>query len=304
MSSTADPTPQPGTLYLVATPIGNLEDVSRRALQVLGEVDLILAEDTRRTRKLLSRYEIHTQVRAFHEHNEDAQAPDFVASMATGAQLALVSDAGTPAISDPGYPLIRAAIEAGIAVVPIPGPSAVLAALAASGLPTARFLFAGYLPRKRSARQTALRGLQDEPGTLIFLESPRRVAAALADAAEVLGERPVAVARELTKIHEEFLRGSLSEIADVLAERTLRGELTLCIGGAPRSATTPAGDRADATELPGLQERFEMLLGRGLARNEAVKMIVRETGIPRQEAYKALIVGDEDRDEPDQEEKD
>ena len=299
MSSTADPTPQPGTLYLVATPIGNLEDVSRRALQVLSKVDLILAEDTRRTRKLLSRYEIHTRVRAFHEHNEDAQAPAFVASMATGARLALVSDAGTPAISDPGYPLIRAAIEAGIAVVPIPGPSAVLAALAASGLPTSRFLFAGYLPRKRSARQAALRGLQDEPGTLIFLESPRRIAAALADAAEVLGERPVAVARELTKIHEEFLRGSLSEIADVVAERTLRGELTLCIGGAPRSATTPAGDRADAAELPGLEERFEMLLEQGLPRNEALKMIVRETGIPRQEAYKALIVGDEDGDEPD-----
>ena len=303
MSSTGDPTPQPGTLYLVATPIGNLEDVSLRALQVLGEVDLILAEDTRRTRKLLSRYEIHTKVRAFHEHNEDAQAPEFVAKMAAGAHLALVSDAGTPAISDPGYPLIRAAIEADITVVPIPGPSAVLAALAASGLPTARFLFTGYLPRKRSARQAALRGLQDEPGTLIFLESPRRVAAALADAAQILGERPVVVARELTKLHEEFLRGSLSEIASVVAERTLRGELTLCIGGASRGISTPTGESEDALEMPRLEERFEMLRGQGLARNEALKVIVRETGIPRQEAYKALIVGDEDRDEPDQEEK-
>jgi 16S rRNA (cytidine1402-2'-O)-methyltransferase len=301
MSSTTDPKAQPGALYLVATPIGNLEDVSRRALQVLGEVDLILAEDTRRTRKLLSRYEIHTQVRAFHEHNEDAQTPDFVARLATGAQLALVSDAGTPAISDPGYPLIRAAIEAGIAVVPIPGPSAVLAALAASGLPTARFLFAGYLPRKRSARQAALRGLQHEPGTLIFLESPRRVAAALADAAEILGNRPVAVARELTKIHEEFLRGNLSEMADVVAERTLRGELTLCIGGASRSAPMPAEDSENAMGLPQLEERFKMLLQQGLARNEALKVIVRETGIPRQEAYQALIVGNEDRREPDQE---
>jgi 16S rRNA (cytidine1402-2'-O)-methyltransferase len=301
MSSTTDATPQPGTLYLVATPIGNLEDVSRRALQVLAEVNLILAEDTRRTRKLLSRYEIHTKVRAFHEHNEDAQAPDFVAKMATGAQLALVSDAGTPAISDPGYPLIRATIEAGIAVVPIPGPSAVLAALAASGLPTARFLFAGYLPRKRSARQAALRGLQDEPGTLIFLESPRRVAATLADAAEVLGDRPVAVARELTKIHEEFLRGSLSEIADVIAARALRGEVTLCVGGASRSAPKPTGDGEIAVDMPQLEERFELLLQQGLARNEALKVIVRETGIPRQEAYQALIVGNEDRREPDQE---
>ena len=302
-SSPADPAPQPGILYLVATPIGNLEDVSRRALQLLGEVDLILAEDTRRTRKLLSRYEIHTQIRAFHEHNEDSHAPELVARMAAGARLALVSDAGTPAISDPGYPLIRAAIDADIPVVPVPGPSAVLAALAASGLPTARFLFAGYLPRKRSARQAALRGLQDEPGTLIFLESPRRVAGALADAAEILGERPVAVARELTKIHEEFLRGSLPEIARIVAERTLRGELTLCIGGAPRSAAAPAGEEEDEVDLPGLEERFEMLLEQGLARNEAVKVIVRETGMPRQEAYKALIVGDEEEDETDPEEK-
>jgi 16S rRNA (cytidine1402-2'-O)-methyltransferase len=303
MSSTADLTRQPGTLYLVATPIGNLEDVSRRALQVLGEVELILAEDTRRTRKLLSRYEIHTQLRAFHEHNEDAEASDFVSRMVTGAQLALVSDAGTPAISDPGYPLIRAAIEAGIAVVPIPGPSAVLAALAASGLPTARFLFAGYLPRKRSARQATLRGLQDEPGTLIFLESPRRVAAALEDAMEILGDRPVAVARELTKIHEEFLRGNLSEIAKIAAERTLRGELTLCIGGASRNASTPMADGEDAVDLPEIEERFGMLLKQGLARNEALKVIVRETGIPRQEAYQALIVGNKDSDEPDREEK-
>jgi len=303
MSSTGDPAPHPGTLYLVATPIGNLEDVSRRALQVLGDVDLILAEDTRRTRKLLSRYDIHTQLRAFHEHNEDAHAPDLVARLAAGAQLALVSDAGTPAISDPGYPLIRAAIDADIPVVPIPGPSAVLAALAASGLPTARFLFAGYLPRKRSARQAVLRGLQNEPGTLIFLESPRRVAGALADAAEILGERPVVVARELTKIHEEFLRGSLPEMARVIAERTLRGELTLCIGGASRGISTSVGDHEDAVDLPGLEERFELLLGQGLARNEALKVVVRETGIPRQEAYKALIVGDADKDEPDQEEK-
>jgi 16S rRNA (cytidine1402-2'-O)-methyltransferase len=148
-----------------------------------------------------------------------------------------------------------------------------------------------------------LRGLQNEPGTLIFLESPRRVAGALADAAEILGERPVVVARELTKIHEEFLRGSLPEMARVIAERTLRGELTLCIGGASRAISTSVGDHEDAVDLPGLEERFELLLGQGLARNEALKVVVRETGIPRQEAYKALIVGDEDKDEPDQEEK-
>lgn len=302
MSLTRDSAPQNGSLYLVATPIGNLEDISRRALRVLGEVDLILAEDTRRTRKLLSRYDLHTQVRAFHEHNEDALALDMVARLTAGDQLALVSDAGTPAISDPGYPLIRAAIEAGIRVVPIPGPSAVLAALAASGLPTARFLFAGYLPRKRSARQATLRGLQDEPGTLIFLESPRRVAAALADAAEILGDRPVAVARELTKIHEEFLRGSLPEIAGFVAEREPRGEVTLCIGGAVRGLPAPAEEGENQADLPALEERFEMLLAEGLARNEAVKVIVRETGVSRREAYKALIVGEEDRYEPDPEE--
>jgi 16S rRNA (cytidine1402-2'-O)-methyltransferase len=301
MTTTADPPEaarRGGALYLVATPIGNLEDISRRALQVLGDVDLILAEDTRRTRKLLSRYDIHTQVRAFHEHNEDALTPDLVARLASGAQLALVSDAGTPLISDPGYPLIRAAIAAGFEVVPVPGPSAVLAALAASGLPTTRFLFVGYLPRKSAARRAALEGLQDEPGTLIFLESPRRVARTLADAAEILGDRPVAVARELTKIHEEFLRGSLPDVARNVAERALRGEVTLCVGGAARSREC----KQEELDMAALEERFAELGRQGLERNEALKVVVRETGIPRQRAYQALIVGHEDRPRHEEEE--
>jgi 16S rRNA (cytidine1402-2'-O)-methyltransferase len=305
MTTTADPPDRArrgGTLFLVATPIGNLEDISRRALRVLADVDLILAEDTRRTRKLLSRYDIHTQVRAFHEHNEDAQTPDLVAQIAGGARFALVSDAGTPLISDPGFPLIRAIIEAGLEVVPIPGPSAVLAALAASGLPTARFLFAGYLPRRSAARRAALEGLQDEPGTLIFLESPRRVARTLADAAEILGNRPVAVARELTKVHEEFLRGSLPEISRIVAERSLRGEVTLCVGGAGSRASRSRKSNEAELDMPELQERFSELMENGHERNEALKIIVRETGIPRRKAYQALIVGQEDRPRPELEE--
>jgi 16S rRNA (cytidine1402-2'-O)-methyltransferase len=294
MSATADSSPLGGILYLVATPIGNLDDISRRALEVLGEVDLILAEDTRRTRKLLSRFQIPTQVRSFHEHNEDALTPDLVARLGGGARFALVSDAGMPLISDPGYPLIRATIAAGIQVVPIPGPSAVLAALAASGLPTARFLFVGYLPRKSSARRVALQGLQDEPGTLIFLESPRRVARSLADAAEILGDRPAALARELTKIHEEFIRASLPELASIAAERDLKGEITLCVGGARRSTTGMREGAAAELDFAGLEQRFSALLEQGLERNEALKQIVRETGLPRSQLYRALIVGDKD----------
>jgi 16S rRNA (cytidine1402-2'-O)-methyltransferase len=294
MSTTADSSPVGGTLYLVATPIGNLDDISRRALEVLGEVDLILAEDTRRTRKLLSRYDIATPVRSFHEHNEDALTPDLVERLCGGARFALVSDAGMPLISDPGYPLLRATISAGIQVVPIPGPSAVLAALAASGLPTARFLFVGYLPRKSSARRVALRGLQDEPGTLIFLESPHRVARSLADAAEILGDRPAALARELTKIHEEFIRGSLPKLASIAAERDLKGEITLCVGGAGRSMPgTPEGD-TEELDFTGLRQRFAVLLEQGLERNEALKQIVRERGLPRSQLYQALIVGDKE----------
>ena len=276
-----------GTLYLVATPIGNLEDVTLRALSVLRSVDLILAEDTRHTRKLLSHHDIHTSIRSLHERNERAQLGRLVRRLRSGDDLALVSDAGTPAISDPGYPLVRAAIDAGATVVPVPGPSAVLAALVGSGLPTDRFLFVGYLPRKRGARRRALEELRHEPGTLIFLESPRRLAAALADAAELLGERPVAVAREVTKMHEEFIRGSLQEVARRLAASQVRGEVTVCVAGSRHPVAARAAAPAPSPEL---EERFRALCQEGLQRNDALSRLARESGLPRRAVYEAVII--------------
>jgi len=273
-------------LYLVATPIGNLEDISARALSVLAGVGLILAEDTRRTRKLLSYYDIHTPLRALHDHNETALAAELAAQIAAGRSMALVSDAGTPLISDPGFPLVRAALEAGVRLVPIPGASAVLAALAASGLPPDRFTFAGYLPRKRGPRRAALAELAEEPGTIVVLESPRRLAAALHDAADVLGNRPVAVARELTKVHEEFIRGTLSEVAAQLAGAEIRGEVTLCIGGRPEAdSSNPV-----TLERSALVARFDELLAAGTARNDALRQLAREHGVGRRQVYAILFV--------------
>ena len=277
------------TLYLVATPIGNLEDISARALAVLAGVAMILAEDTRRTRKLLSHYDIHTELRALHDHNERAVAVELVAQIAAGRSMALVSDAGTPLISDPGFVLVRTALDADVRVVPIPGPSALLAALAASGLPPDRFTFAGYLPRKRGARRAAFAELVDEPGTIVLLESPRRLAAALEDAAEILGNRRVAVARELTKVHEEFIRGTLSEVAEQLAGAAVRGEVTVCIGGRP--ATKP-GD-PETIDRAALAARFELLLAAGTPRNEALRQLAREYDVPRRTVYGLLLTESE-----------
>ena len=281
--------PTAPTLYLVATPIGNLEDISARALAALARVELILAEDTRRTRKLLSHYDIHSKLRAFHDHNERALAVELVAQIAAGRSMALVSDAGTPLISDPGFVLVRTALDADIRVVPIPGPSALLAALSASGLPPDRFTFTGYLPRKRGPRRAALAELVDEPGTIVLLESPRRLAAALEDAAEVLGNRPVAVARELTKVHEEFIRGTLGEVAEQLAGTDVRGEVTVCIGGRP--ATKPSDPAT--LDRAALAARFEQLLAAGTPRNEALRQLAREFGVPRRVVYGLLLTESE-----------
>lgn len=277
-----------GVLFLVGTPVGNLGDITVRALEVLRDVDLILAEDTRRTRKLLSRYDIHTPLQSFHEHNEDALAEGLVARLCSGQSLALVSDAGTPLISDPGFPLVRAAIQAGLEVVPVPGPSAVLAALSASGLPTDRFTFIGFLPRKRAARQQMLAGLRGEPGTLVFFESPRRLASALADAAAALGPRPAVIARELTKVHEEYLRGDLAALAAEVASRRLRGEVTVCVGGA--TMTTSASGVDSETLGASLEERYLRLRDEGMERNEALRTIARERNLPRREVYRAVII--------------
>ncbi len=220
-----------GTLYLVSTPIGNLEDLTVRARRLLAEVQLIAAEDTRHTQQLLARYDIHTPLTSYHDHNKEEKAPVLIERLRQGQSMALVSDAGTPTISDPGYYLINGCIAAGITVSPVPGPSASLAALAASGLPTDAFLFAGFLPRKSGARQRRLEQLAPLRETLIFFESPHRIARLLDELQQTLGDRRVAIGRELTKLHEEMMRGKLSEVAEKLKGRTVKGEITVVVEG-------------------------------------------------------------------------
>src|SRR4026209_1682484 len=220
----------PGTLYLVATPIGNLADITHRALQVLRDVDLIACEDTRHTHKLLQHYGITTKTVSYHEHNEQQRAAELIGLLKQGSNIAVVSDAGTPSISDPGYRLVRAAIENEVTVVPVPGPSALISALVAAGLPTDEFFFAGFLPARSNARRARLNELRSVPGTLIFYEAPHRLAATLKDAHEILGEREAVVARELTKLHEEIRRGRLSDLATHYAnEENPRGEIVVLI---------------------------------------------------------------------------
>src|SRR5215203_5912918 len=220
----------PGTLYLVATPIGNLSDITHRALQILKDVDLIACEDTRHTHKLLQHYAITTKTISYHEHNEQQRAAELIDFLKQGSDIAVVSDAGTPSISDPGFRLVRAAIESDLPVVPVPGPSALISALIAAGLPTDEFFFAGFLPSRANARRARLEQLRTVPGTLIFYEAPHRLAATLQDAVEILGEREAVVARELTKLHEEIRRGRLSDLARNYADKeNARGEIVVLI---------------------------------------------------------------------------
>lgn len=248
---------RPGVLYVVATPIGNLEDVSQRALRILGEVDLIAAEDTRHSRRLLQHYAIDTPLRSYHDFNEDQAGEKLLDRLQSGRDVALISDAGTPLINDPGYQLIRAAHECNIRIVPVPGPSALIAALSVAGLPTDRFLFAGYPPVKQVARQDVFADLAAEPGTLVFYETPHRIRACLADAMEALGPgREAVLARELTKIYETVLRGTLSQLlAGVEAHpETTRGEFVLLIhgSGVPSSADDEEMKRVLEILLPEL----------------------------------------------------
>jgi 16S rRNA (cytidine1402-2'-O)-methyltransferase len=223
-----------GTLFVVATPIGNLGDMTQRALDVLTAVDAIACEDTRRTRKLLAHHGIRTPVTAYHDHNESVESRRLVDRLRSGSDIALVSDSGTPLVSDPGYRLVALAASEGVIVVPVPGPSAVTAALSAAGIPPHPFVFAGFLPRKSGARRRRIQELGDVPATIVLFESPHRVAAALADLAAVLGDRAAAVCRELTKVHEEFLRGTLGELAEEAARRPLKGEIVIVIEPANR----------------------------------------------------------------------
>ncbi len=267
-----------GTLYVVSTPIGNLGDLTVRAIEILRAVPLVLAEDTRHARTLFSRYEIRTPTAALHEHNEARSAPRLVARLAEGQDLALITDAGTPLLSDPGARLVRAAIDAGIPVVPVPGASALLAALAGAGLPIDRFTFFGFLPRRGAARQAALADIAALAHVSVLYEAPGRVAATLADLAGAgLGGRSAAVARELTKRFEEFRRGTVDELAAYYAESSVRGEVVIVIGaGAPVEADPAAArDRARALRDAGMTRRqivAELVARDGVARNLAYRL--------------------------------
>ena len=242
------PSGRPGTLVLVATPIGNLEDVSARALRVLREADLVAAEDTRHTRKLLSHYGIPAQVVSLHEHNERARAASLIERVLNGQVVALVTDAGSPGIADPGYPVVRAAVAAGVRVESIPGPSAVITALQVSGLPTDAFLFAGFLPPKGAARRRRLEELSAQRETVVVFESPHRIDKCLEDLEAVWGERPIALARELTKHHEQVLRGSAREVRAALRAEWKRGEMVLVLGGRTRVERGREREALDAEE--------------------------------------------------------
>jgi 16S rRNA (cytidine1402-2'-O)-methyltransferase len=271
-------------LYLVATPIGNLEDVTLRALRILNEVDQIACEDTRHTLKLLGHYNIQKPLISYHEHNELTRAPELVVAMEQGAQVALVSDAGVPLVSDPGYRLVTLCLRHHIPVIPIPGPSALLAALSASGLPNEEFLFAGFLPARSGERRRALERLRIEDRTIILYEAPHRIEETLADAYEILGDRPACIAREVTKIHEEFRRGSLSALAASQAEKPARGEITLLIGPVPPNESATHRDTSQS-----LADRVEELIRQAkLDRKEALKLAAKERGITKRAAYHEL----------------
>jgi 16S rRNA (cytidine1402-2'-O)-methyltransferase len=272
-----------GILYLVATPIGNLEDITQRALRVLAGVDLIACEDTRHTRVLLDHYSIRTKLISYHEHNERERAGELAALLESGKSVAVVSDAGTPGICDPGFRLVNEAISKSITVVPIPGPVAMISALVASGLPTDEFFFAGFLPSRGQARRQRLEQLSSLATTLVFYESPHRIADALADAFEVLGERRAVVARELTKLHEEFARGTLSELSGKFRPEGLaRGEIVLIIDREVIEQTAGAPKQ----DILSVVERFE---AEGLDHRLALKRAAKELGMSRDEAYRRLM---------------
>jgi 16S rRNA (cytidine1402-2'-O)-methyltransferase len=269
----------PGRLYVVSTPIGNLEDMTYRAVRILREVDWIACEDTRTTGHLLRHFDISTPTISYHDHNEATRAPELFERLRNGENGALVSDAGTPLLSDPGFRIVRGLMVAGIRVEPVPGASAVLAALVASGLPCDQFHFGGFLPPKQGQRLRALEALAGEPATLIFYEAPHRILETLADVAQTFGSRDIAVARELTKIHEEVLRGMAAEILKTLEARDgVRGEFVVLIS----KATEPEGDDTPAPEA------IELLVAAGIPRMDAIKTVAKERGLSKREVYKLV----------------
>jgi len=270
-----------GTLYIVATPIGNMEDITLRAIRVLKEADLIAAEDTRHTRNLLNKYGIETPLTSYHDHNKEEKAPVLLARMLEGKNIALVSDAGTPGISDPGYFLINLAVDQKIPVIPIPGATAAITALSISGLPTDRFVFEGFLPVKQTARIKKLNELASEERTLIFYEAPHKIIKTIEDMISVFGDRNAVVTRELTKIHEEVMRAKLSDILKHLKQKTVKGELTIIVHGASKE---PLKKNIDTTEY-----LKNLMLHRGLTKKEAIAAAAEELGLPKKEVYKESL---------------
>ena len=285
-------TKPPGTLYVVATPLGNLEDVTLRALKVLRSVSVVACEDTRRTARLLEGHGITARTTSYFEHNERWKGEAILAALRSGRDVALVSDAGTPAISDPGFRLVRDARAEGLPVVPVPGPSAVVAALSVSGLPTDRFLFVGFLPARATARRRAIEELRETRETLVFYEAPTRVLDTLDTLREVLGDREAFLCREATKVHEEYRRGRLSGLRQTLAERdAVRGEIVLVVAGRGDGPEENAGT-GEPGELTA-EALFAQLTAEGRTRREAVKETARRLGLPAREVYRRVL-------EPDQ----
>jgi 16S rRNA (cytidine1402-2'-O)-methyltransferase len=275
----------PGTLFVVSTPIGNLEDITFRAVRVLSEVDLIACEDTRHTRKLLNHYGIKAKTLSYHEHNEQSRAVELVAALQSGTNVAIVSDAGTPGISDPGFRLVQLALAAGLRVVSVPGPTALIAALVASGLPADDFFFAGFLPSKSSARRARLNELANIHATLVFYEAPHRIAQALKDMHEVLGEREAVIARELTKVFEELIRGRLSKLESHFGSgKEARGELVVIVDRNVIEQSASGENKPGQLELV-----VSALEAQGLDSRAALKQAAKKLGISRAEAYRRLV---------------
>lgn len=272
-----------GKLFIVGTPIGNLEDITLRAMRVLREVDLIACEDTRRTQKLLNAYKIKTRTISYHEHNEMTRAPELVIRIEEGSNVALVTDAGMPVVSDPGFRLVHLAVRHNIPVIPVPGASAFVAALAASGMPVEKFRFLGFLPSKRGQRRKALEELRKATKTLVFYEAPHRLVEMLKDVQEILGDRETVVAREVTKLHEEFLRGTASSLLERLKRQPVKGEVTVLVGTSrPREALSGLL----WPEAPIGKEVEKIMAERGLDVRAALKVVARGRGLSRSEAYR------------------
>jgi 16S rRNA (cytidine1402-2'-O)-methyltransferase len=274
--------PKPRTLYVVGTPIGNLEDITFRAVRILQTVDIIAAEDTRHTGKLLQHFQVKTPQVSYHEHNRTSRIPELLEHLVNDKAIALVSDAGMPGISDPGYELVKACIEAGISVVPIPGASAAITALSAAGLPTDRFVFEGFLPAKTQQRQEHLESLQTESRTLIFYESPHRLRDTLQDLAKVWGsDRQIVLCRELTKLYEEFWRGTIAEAIAHYSQREPQGEYTLVVAGIPAS-------QPQLTEEE-LKAELKQLISQGISRSQASRQLAKFTSLPRRQLYQLAL---------------